>query len=99
MSSFRRFLSRPFGWLIAVAVFLGLAVPLAWATLAIYYSNLPWAGARMALAAVFAAWEPPTRPAVAPAMTPSSKHAMVRGLIRGSFVECHAFAIRRSSTA
>jgi len=55
MSSFRRFLSRPFGWLIAVAVFLGLAVPLAWATLAIYYSNLPWAGARMGLAAAFEA--------------------------------------------
>jgi hypothetical protein len=33
MSLFRRFLSRPFGWLIAVAGFLCLAVPLAWATL------------------------------------------------------------------
>ena len=43
MSSFRRFLSRPFGWLIAVAGFLCLAVPLAWATMVIYYSNLPWA--------------------------------------------------------
>ena len=56
MSSFRRFLSRPFGWLIAVAGFLCLAVPLAWTTLAIYYSNLPWAGARIGLAAAFAAF-------------------------------------------
>ena len=57
MSSFRRFLSRPFGWLIAVAGFLCLAVPLAWATLAIYYSNLPWAGVRIGLAAAFQAIE------------------------------------------
>jgi Domain of unknown function (DUF4105) len=56
MSSFRRFLSRPFGWLIAVAGFLCLAVPLAWATLAIYYSNLQWASARIGLAAAFAAF-------------------------------------------
>lgn len=59
MSSFRSFISRPFGWLIAFAGFLGLALPLVWATLAIYYSNLPWAGARIALAvafAVFAIW-------------------------------------------
>src|SRR6478672_5654277 len=56
MSSFRRFLSRPFGWLIAVAGFLCLAVPLAWATLVIYYSNLPWAGVRIGLAAAFAAF-------------------------------------------
>ena len=39
--------TRPFGWLIAVAGFLCLAVPLAWATLVIYYSNLPWAGVRI----------------------------------------------------
>ena len=56
MSSFRKFLSRPFGWLIAVAGFLCLAVPLAWATLALYYSNLPWSGVRIALAAAFAAF-------------------------------------------
>jgi hypothetical protein len=56
MSSFRRFLSRPFGWLIAVAGFLCLAVPLARATLVIYYSNLPWAGVRIGLAAAFAAF-------------------------------------------
>ena len=54
MSSFRRFLSRPFGWLIAVAGFLCLALPLAWASLAIYYSNLPWASGRIGLAAAFA---------------------------------------------
>jgi hypothetical protein len=56
MSSFRRFPSRLFGWLIAVACFLCLAVPLAWATLAIYYSNLPWAGMRIRAAAAFAAF-------------------------------------------
>lgn len=32
MSLFLKFLSRAFGWLIAVAGFLCLAVPLAWAT-------------------------------------------------------------------
>src|SRR5271169_6114023 len=56
MSSFRSFLSRPFGWLIAVVGFLCLAVPLVWATLAIYYSNLPWAGVRIGLAAAYAAF-------------------------------------------
>jgi hypothetical protein len=56
MSLFRRFLSRPFGWLMAVAGFLCLVVPLAWATMAIYYSNLPWAGVRIGLAAAFAAF-------------------------------------------
>jgi hypothetical protein len=33
-----------------------MAVPLAWATMVIYYSNLPWAGVRIGLAAVFAAF-------------------------------------------
>jgi Domain of unknown function (DUF4105) len=56
MSAFRRFLSRPFGWLIAVAGFLCLAVPLVWATMVIYYSNLPWAVVRIGLAAAFAAF-------------------------------------------
>ena len=41
MSSFLGFFSRPFGWLIGVVGFLCLAVPLAWATLVLYYSNLP----------------------------------------------------------
>jgi hypothetical protein len=56
MSAFRRILSRPFGWLIAVAGFLCMAVPLAWATMVIYYSNLPWPGVRIGLAAAFAAF-------------------------------------------
>jgi hypothetical protein len=56
MSSFRKLLSRPFGWLIAVAGFLCLAVPLAWATMVIYYSNLPWAAVRIGLAAAFGAF-------------------------------------------
>jgi len=54
MGSFRRLLSRLFGWLTTVAGFLCLAIPLGWATLAIYYSNLPWAGARIGLAGAFA---------------------------------------------
>jgi hypothetical protein len=56
MSSLRSFLFRPLGWLIAIVVSLCWAVPIAWATLAIYYSNLPWAGMRLALAATFAAF-------------------------------------------
>src|SRR6202140_3088328 len=55
MSSLRKFLSRSIGWLIAVIWFLCRAALIAWATLAIYYSNLPWAGMRLALAAAFAA--------------------------------------------
>jgi Domain of unknown function (DUF4105) len=52
-------LSRSLGWLIAGIGFLFRAVLIAWATLAIYYSNLPWAGLRLGLAvafAVFAIW-------------------------------------------
>ena len=56
MSSLRSFLSRSLGWLIAVIGFLFRAVLIAWATLAIYYSNLPWAGLRLGLAAAFAAF-------------------------------------------
>src|ERR1700730_8095958 len=56
MSSLRSFLSRALGWLIAIIVSLCWAIPIAWATLAIYYSNLPWAGMRLALAAAFAAF-------------------------------------------
>src|SRR6202035_4186309 len=44
------------GWLIAVIWFLCRAALVTWATLAIYYSNLPWAGIRLALAAGFAAF-------------------------------------------
>lgn len=56
MSSLRSFLFRPLGWLIATIFFLCWAIPIAWATLTIYYSNLPWAGMRLALAAAFAAF-------------------------------------------
>jgi Domain of unknown function (DUF4105) len=56
MSSLRRILSISLRWLIAVIGFLGRALPIAWATLAIYYSNLPWSELRLALAAAFAAF-------------------------------------------
>jgi hypothetical protein len=56
MSALRRLLSRCLGWLIAIIGFLARALPVAWATLVIYYSNLPWAEGRLALAAVFAAF-------------------------------------------
>jgi hypothetical protein len=52
----RGFLSRPFGWLIATIWFLCRAALVAWATLAIYYSNLPSAGLRLGLAGAFAAF-------------------------------------------
>jgi hypothetical protein len=50
----RRFLSASFGWLIAVIWFLCQAALIAWASLAIYYSNLPSAGLRLGLAGAFA---------------------------------------------
>jgi hypothetical protein len=56
MSALRRLLSGCFRWLIAIIGFLARALPVAWATLAIYYSNLPWAEGRLALAAAFAAF-------------------------------------------
>jgi hypothetical protein len=56
LSSHRGFLSRSLGWLIAGLWFLCRALLIAWATLAIYYSNLPWAGARLGLALAFAAF-------------------------------------------
>src|SRR6476646_564061 len=56
MSLLRKFLSTSVGWLIAVVVFIGCALALTWATLAIYYSNLPWAGFRLGLAIAFAAF-------------------------------------------
>ena len=52
----RGLLSRPFGWLIATIWFLCRAALVAWATLAIYYSNLPSAGLRLGLAGAFAAF-------------------------------------------
>jgi hypothetical protein len=50
-----RSLSRSLGLLIRGIWFLCLVLLTTWATLAIYYSNLPWAGLRLALAASFAA--------------------------------------------
>ena len=47
--------SRVVGWIIAGIRFLCQALLIAWATLAIYYSNLPWAWARLAVAIAFAA--------------------------------------------
>ncbi len=49
-------LSTAFGWLIAGVWLLCQAVLIAWASLAITYSNLPWPGLRLALAIVFAAF-------------------------------------------
>jgi hypothetical protein len=59
MSSLRRFLSTSLNWLITGLWFLCRVLLIAWATLAIYYSNLPWPWLRLALAvafAVFAIW-------------------------------------------
>ena len=47
--------SRLLGWLMTGLWSLVRALLIAWATLAIYYSNLPHAGLRLALAVVFAA--------------------------------------------
>jgi hypothetical protein len=51
-----RFISRSFGWLIATIWFLCRVALIAWATLAIYYSNLPSAGLRLGLAVAFVAF-------------------------------------------
>ena len=59
MTLLRRFLSASLGWLIAGVWFLCQALLIAWAALAIYYSNLPWTPLRQGLAvafAVFAIW-------------------------------------------
>src|SRR5215468_8164649 len=52
----RRFLSRFLGWLIRGLWFLCQVAMAVWATLAIYYSNLPWAALRLGLAGAFAAF-------------------------------------------
>jgi hypothetical protein len=52
----RGFLSRCLGRLISALRFLFKVLIVAWATLAIYYSNLPWAGLRIVLAGAFAAF-------------------------------------------
>jgi hypothetical protein len=54
MSALFGFLTRSVGWLIAIIGFLVRALLITWATLAIYYSNLPWAWARLGLAVAFA---------------------------------------------
>src|SRR5215831_5118274 len=56
LSSGRSFLSRSLGWLIGGIWLVCQIVLIAWATLAIYYSNLPWAALRLTLAAAFAAF-------------------------------------------
>jgi len=56
LSSNRGFLSKSLGRLIAAIWFLCRVALIAWATLAIYYSNLPWAGLRLGLAGAFAAF-------------------------------------------
>ncbi|WP_244486289.1 hypothetical protein [Bradyrhizobium viridifuturi] len=54
MSALVGFLTRIADRLIAIIGFLVKALSVTWATLAVYYSNLPWAWARLALAAAFA---------------------------------------------
>ena len=56
MSLFFATVSSALGWLIAGSWFLFRVVLVAWATLAIYYSNLPWTGLRLGLAGAFAAF-------------------------------------------
>ena len=57
MSTLRRFICRSLSWLMAGLGFLCRVPLIAWATLAIYYSNLPWGEARLVLAAAFAPFE------------------------------------------
>jgi hypothetical protein len=56
MKSQRGFLAGSVGWLIAGIWLVCRAALIAWATLAIYYSNLPWPWLRYVLAGVFAAF-------------------------------------------
>ena len=56
MNSQRGFLARSAGWMIIGSWFLCQGVLIAWATLAIYYSNLPWPWLRLVLAGAFAAF-------------------------------------------
>ena len=51
----RSFVSKCFGWLGKAIWILCQVLLIAWCTLAIYYSNLPWAGLRLAGATCFAA--------------------------------------------
>src|SRR6266568_8239668 len=56
LSSQRGLLSRSFGWLVTGLWSLCRILLIAWGTLAIYYSNLPWAELRLGLAVAFAAF-------------------------------------------
>jgi hypothetical protein len=56
LSSDRSFLSRSLGWLITGIWSLCRILLITWGTLAIYYSNLPWATLRLVLAGTFAAF-------------------------------------------
>jgi hypothetical protein len=56
LRSDRSLLSRSLGWLIGGIWVVCQIVLIAWGTLAIYYSNLPWAAPRLTLAAAFAAF-------------------------------------------
>jgi hypothetical protein len=44
---------KPLHWMLTALGFLCRIILLAWATLAIHYSNLPWPGARLAIAVAF----------------------------------------------
>ncbi len=56
LSSNLRFLSGPLGWLAKAIGFLFRLLLIAWASLAIYYSNLPWPWLRLVMAVAFAAF-------------------------------------------
>jgi len=56
LRSDRSFLARSLGWLIRGIWVVCQVVLIAWGTLAIYYSNLPWAALRLPMAIAFAAF-------------------------------------------
>ena len=56
LNPYRGLLSSISRWLISGIWFLLRTLLVAWATLAIYYSNLPWGGVRLGLAVAFAAF-------------------------------------------
>jgi len=55
-SSSTSWLVKPFAWLAAALGFLLRFLVLAWATLALYWSNVPWRGLRLVLALAFLAF-------------------------------------------
>lgn len=56
MGSLRKFMSRSLKWAAVGIRFLFCFLLIVWATLGIYYSNLPWPGVRLVLAIAFAAF-------------------------------------------